>query len=432
MKRILTCAGLAAVGAVSLQAQSTGDAQPAKPWNVSVNVRGFYDDNYLTAPSSRSDGGVTKQGSWGAAITPSVGYDIISDLTTLSAKATYDGRWYADRDSDKMDHSFLFDLDLKHSFSDRYKLGVYDSFVYSIEPLLLAPDSGPTASVLRSDGSGIRNSSGLTFDASMTEKFGVQFHYANGLYVYDDSDDTTWSALLDRIENTPGLDFRYKFQPTFTGLVGYQYQWVDYTSDNKLYSPTDPSPYNDPSIRNNTSHFAYIGGEHAWNTRFATQARVGVQITDFQNVPEPNDNNVVGPYADASLSYQYSEGSNLILGVKHTRTPTDVASYFGAVPTGESPTTLDTASTTTYFAVVHRITAKLIATGRAQWQYSEFNGGAANGQADNYYGFDAKLAYELTKYVFAEGGYGFDRLDSDLPNRSFSRNRVWLGFRGSF
>lgn len=432
MKRILTCAGLAAVGAVSLQAQSAGDAQPAKPWNVSANVRGFYDDNYLTAPSNRSDGGVTKEGSWGAAVGASVGYDIVSDVTTLASKLAYDGRWYAARDEDTIDHSILFDLDLKHSFSERYKLDVKDSFVYSIEPMLLAPDNAPSATFLRASGTGYRNNGRIDFTAGMTEKFSVDLFYSNGLYQYEDDGTSTWSAVLDRMENTPGVDLRYQVQPSTSALVGYKYSWVDYTSDSKLYSPTDPSPYNDPSIRNNTSHFAYVGGEHNFNTRLTAQAKVGIQITEFTNVPEPADDSSVGPYADASIGYQYSEGSRIVLGVIHARTPTDVATYSGQLPSGENPTTLDTSATTTYLAVVHRITAKLIATGRAQWQMSEFNGGTVDGESDNYYALEANLAYELTKYVFAEAGYSFDRLDSDLENRSFSRNRVWLGFRGSF
>ena len=42
------------------------------------------------------------------------------------------------------------------------------------------------------------------------------------------------------------------------------------------------------------------------------------------------------------------------------------------------------------------------------------------------------LSYEINKFLSAEAGYNFDRLDSDLDQRSFTRNRVYVGIRGSY
>jgi len=49
------------------------------------------------------------------------------------------------------------------------------------------------------------------------------------------------------------------------------------------------------------------------------------------------------------------------------------------------------------------------------------------------------MTYEINKFVALEGGYNFDRLDSELSsvhnsgwNRSYTRNRVYIGIRGTY
>jgi len=45
---------------------------------------------------------------------------------------------------------------------------------------------------------------------------------------------------------------------------------------------------------------------------------------------------------------------------------------------------------------------------------------------------DVGLTYTLNSYVALEGGYLWDRLDSDIPYRAFSRNRGYLGVRATY
>ena len=57
MKKIVASVGLVALGASGInavQAQDVSSPPPEKPWNVSASLRGFYDDNYVTAPTPRS------------------------------------------------------------------------------------------------------------------------------------------------------------------------------------------------------------------------------------------------------------------------------------------------------------------------------------------------------------------------------------------
>jgi hypothetical protein len=42
------------------------------------------------------------------------------------------------------------------------------------------------------------------------------------------------------------------------------------------------------------------------------------------------------------------------------------------------------------------------------------------------------LEYRFTPNWATEFGYNYDRLDSDLPFRSFTRNRVYAGVRATY
>ena len=75
MKKFIASAGLVAVGATGLHAAYAPGLSPletSKPWSISATVRGFYDDNYATAPSSFTG----KKDSYGIELSPSAAINI--------------------------------------------------------------------------------------------------------------------------------------------------------------------------------------------------------------------------------------------------------------------------------------------------------------------------------------------------------------------
>src|ERR1700761_4483413 len=62
MKKFVVSAGLVAIGAASVQSlmadDANGIAATPKAWNVSASLRGFYDDNYSTAPNKKGSFGI--------------------------------------------------------------------------------------------------------------------------------------------------------------------------------------------------------------------------------------------------------------------------------------------------------------------------------------------------------------------------------------
>jgi opacity protein-like surface antigen len=416
MKSLITCAGLAAVGMVNLDAQPIGEPSLSKPWSVSAKLRGFYDSNYNTVPDSGTI--YTKEDSFGFSVAPSLGVNFFRDQTTLSLRYDFDLRWYESREDDELDMYHAGTLDLAHSFNERYRLELHDTFAYTDEPMV---GEGQAATFVRTKGNNLRNYAGIGLVGSFTEYWGFRVGYENTLYDYEERGPGSRSALLDRLEHKATVDLRRVLQPTTTALLGYSFGYTTYTADERLASgSTLMSDY-----RDYLSHFAFAGLNHEFNPQFDTQIRVGAQIADFKNAHDDH----VRPYADAALGYRYAEGSRIQVGVKSGFVSTDIAldqSYSGV--------TLATDSTTLYVGLSHRLTERLTAQARGQWQMLQYIGQGIgyNDEWDNYYAADASLIYQINPNLAVDVGYLYDKLDSDIAIRGYTRHRAYLGLRATY
>lgn len=417
MKTTITSASLLALSALCLPSAQAQDN--TKPWNVSASLRGFYDDNWNTLPS----GDANKRSSYGFDLSPSAGYKNSFELADVDLRYTYGMKFYESRTSNQADHSHQFDGKVTHDFPERFKLTVTDSFVVSQEPGVLET-SGVTTTALRQNGNNIRNAVGVTLGVDLSRTTSIEAAYNNSVYEYDSKGvANSTSALLDRVEHLMRLDLRCKPVDTTMWLAGYQFGITDQTGKDLL------TGVGLPEVRNSRSHYGYVGVDHTFNPQLLGSARVGVQYTEFPNasqslVAEPGS--TVTPYADFSGTYAYSPEGSVQLGIKHNRNQTDVAAG-----------TLDAASTTVYTSVNHKFFGKLTGSLIAQYQLTEFRGGTADGLSDNIFLTGVNFSYELIKErLFAEAGYNYDRLDSDLgkigQNRSFYRNRVFLGLKATY
>eukprot|EP00825_Cyclidium_porcatum_P003300 TRINITY_DN11531_c0_g1_i3.p2 TRINITY_DN11531_c0_g1~~TRINITY_DN11531_c0_g1_i3.p2 ORF type:complete len:246 (+),score=17.55 TRINITY_DN11531_c0_g1_i3:88-825(+) len=242
MKKILASAGLVALSAVSSQAASApvlSPQQESKPWTVSASLRGFYDDNYATAPN-----GPLRRDSIGFEVNPSAGLNYVRDMTQLMASYRFGLRWYEDRINNEFDFSHQFSVSLHHQFNEKYSLKVYDDFVSAQEPTLLNP--AQNVQVLRVNGNNIRNTAGLDFRADLTEHVALEPGYTFTLYDYKQRGNQSYSATLDRNEHLGKMGLRWvKMLERTDGILGYQYQAIDHTSNDSL-APAG-SPYLDPS-----------------------------------------------------------------------------------------------------------------------------------------------------------------------------------------
>src|SRR5713101_9552983 len=191
MKRLIASAGLVAVGATGLQAAYAPGLTPmetSKTWSVAASLRGFYDDNYNTAPSHPSDPSIPNaKGSFGAEISPQFALNLPGDQTFVGASYVYTLRYYEARANNNTDHTHEFNAKLDHRFSERYRVAFSDSFAYSQEPEVVEAGgtiSAPKTTPLRTDADGLRNRVSLKLTGQVTELLGFEATYQNTWYNY--------------------------------------------------------------------------------------------------------------------------------------------------------------------------------------------------------------------------------------------------------
>jgi hypothetical protein len=431
MNKITTTAGFFALGAASLHAAvnapMVGSVEAQKPWSISATLRGFYDDNYATAPK------FLKRDSYGFEVSPSAALNLVREQTTFGLNYTYDLRWYDDRRDHKDDQSHLVNAKLSHAFTERYKADVSDSFVVAQEPTILDPNQVITVP-LRTEGDNMRNTVSASFSAGLTENTDVVLGYTNNWYDYDQRGVGSRSALLDRVENYGRIDLRQVLLPTTVGVIGYQFGAVDYNSPDPIGVFLTPTGFAliPADVRDSYHHYMYIGVDQSITSQLNASVRVGAEYTDYHERKKilGTEDNQWGPYADANATWTYMPRSYVQLGVRHQRAATDVGFLGGTTPTQ------DMEATTVYASLNHQIASKLVGSIVGTYQHSTFEAGAANNLADDFFLAGINLTYEINKFLAAEVGYNYDRLDSELSKigvpRSYTRNRVYIGIRASY
>jgi hypothetical protein len=429
MKMIIASASLAALGVVGLQAAyapGLSANEQAKPWSVSATLRGFYDDNIATSPNQFAIN------SFGLEFVPGVSYYMPMDQTLFAASAKYGLKYYSDRPGNKVDQSVIADVKLDHAFSETSKLTLTDSFVLSQEPEVLYP--GLYATKMRLNEDAMRNIFNILYSGKFSDQFGFEAGYNFAWYDYSENY-YAWS--LDRFEHLPHIDFRWQVMPELVSLIGYQFGYVDHTyggtygSVNPAYAGTSMANLKSSS-RDEYSHYIYLGADYSFSTKFSTAIRLGGQFTTWPNVDDAPTTTQVSdsspiPYADASATYTYLEGSFVQLGVKHTRVQTDLLA-------------LDQEATILYGVINHKFTPNITANLIGQYQRGDFyqlyttgmGGQVSNSFADNFFVLGFNTTYQFNQYLAAEVGYNFDRLDSDIQGSSYTRNRVYIGLKATY
>ena len=414
MKHVLTSAGLLALGAVTLHAYDPemSRQRTGRPWALGATVRGFYDDNVAT---SHTD----KQGSFGVQVSPSIHVNLPLEQTFISLGYVYGLNWYDNRD-ENIDQSHEFNARLDHKFSPRHDISVADSFVYSSEPTL-ADQGGIITSPIRTDSSVFHNTGSISDNLGLTKKWALGMGYVNNWSNYEQDGDGSRSALLDRIEQLFRADLRYLFNPHFVGLIGYNFGLNNYTGDEYL----DPViKVHKSDFRDSYVHRGYVGFEYDITARLVTSLRIGAQYTDYHESGESS----VSPYLDASLTYRYLPGGSLQFGIRHDNSATDVAN----VDTTTGVPTLDAGTTAVYGQLTHQLTRSLTGSLNAQYQNSIFNNGLYDGQSEGFWMLGANLEYRFNNHWSVDTGYNYDNLSSDVPGRSYDRNRVYVGVHVSY
>lgn len=224
-------------------------------------------------------------------------------------------------------------------------------------------------------------------------------------------------------ENSVDAQLRFHVMPDTTVFVGYNFKAGDYTGDEIVAL----NPFNLQLIRSDArnyyAHSGIAGIEHAFNESLSMSLSGGATYTDNYN----SGATTVSPTAVASLTYTYLPGSSLTFGFRHARNATDTIA-----PDANGNITQDQESSTIFLNLVHRLTPRITATVNGTIQDSEFRGGQANNETEVLYLIGLNLAYAFNEHFSTEIGYNFDKVDSDIVERSYDRNYVYIGVTAAY
>jgi len=424
MRKFFVCAGLAVAGTTGLHAAYAPDLntmEASKLWSVSGTLRGFYDDNYNTAPS-----GPFKRDSFGFEFSPSLSLNVPLQQTEIGARATYGLYYYQDRMSQggrPIDQTGQMDLWLDHAFTERWQAKVQDSLAIGQEPELI--NQGVP---YRVSGDNLHNTGIATLDTQWTRLMGTELSYQNNIYHYSSNPN---QGLLDLIQHDIALNVNWRLQPELLVFVGYQYEQINYTGNEIIGVNAAPNVNYLSDSRDNRSHYGYVGAQYNPLDNVELDARAGIQYVSYYNPPAglPSTDSL-SPYANISATYTYLPGSYVQLGFTQTRNSTDIAAVSG------NKVTLDQESSTVYGALNHQITPRITGNVVGKIQYSTFNQGALNNQPQTWYSAGLNLAYAFNPHLSAEVGYNFDYLTTATGGGQtalgYHRNRIYIGVTGTY
>ena len=421
MKKLFVSLGLAAVGTAGLHAAYAPDSPDnSKMWNLSATLRGFYDDNYTTTPQ--------KHGSFGIEASPSFSLNMPLQQTEIGLRYTYGLYYYQQRENNgqsPIDQTHQLDLWLDHAFSSRWEARVEDTVSVSQDPGLTAVG---TATPQRVDGNNLVNTVAASLRTDWTREFSTELSYVNSVYDYENSGGTalqpSYAGLLDRLEQTIGLDLQWHVSPTTTALIGYKFSQVNFTGNEQIALNAASMPYYSNS-RDNWSQSGSVGLQHNFLDNLKGTANVGVQYTEYYN--DPSATSSLGPIADASLIYTYASGSYAQLGVTESRNATDTVQI-----DSQGQITLDQESTVVYGSINQSVTPKLMGSLVGRYQYSVYHNGQFNSQSADFSTVGLNLSYAFNRHVSSDIGYNFDWYTTPVPGQGYTRNRVYLGVTATY
>jgi hypothetical protein len=426
MKKFFVSVGLIAAGTASLQGAYAPDwnSMEASMWRVSGTLRGFYDDNYETAPNG------TKQGSFGFEFSPEFELNVPLQQTELGVRYTYGLYYYQRREElgqNPIDQTHQFDLWVDHAFTERWQARVQDSFAMGQEPELIDPN---TSVLTRTEGNNVSNTGSLAVNTIWTRLFSTVFNYQNAFFDYQNSGGTavapSLAGLMNRIDQSVSLDLQWHVAPETVALIGGMFDWVNYVGDEPIAIDSITSTTYYSSSRNSRSYFGYVGVQHSMLANLSFTAKGGVQYSDNYN--DPSGATSLNPYADISLIYTYLPGCYAQAGFTQTRNATDQVSP----DPNNGSIAMSTESSTVYASINHKLTPRLLGTVIGRWQHSVYNQGLYNNQSDDYYNLGVNLSYSFNPHFSVDAGYNLDYLTSQIPGYSYTRNRVYLGVTAAY
>jgi len=363
----------------------------------SVSVRGGYDDNVNTSS-------VFEQESAFVSIGGTLAYNFGSPRTQLSL-TTGGGYTYYLSDilgGENYDANIYLALSATHKATPRltFAASVYASYQTQ-------PDFDLNVALNRRSGNFFYTSDKFSMSYLWTPRFSTVTSYTLGVVKYEDADVADFE---DRFENTLGNEFRFLVLPTTSLIAEYRIMFINYDNN---------------GLRDSISNFALVGIDHSFSPRFNISLRGGAEFRDYDNAVLNQNTNVTDPYFEGTLIYAVGKRTSISWTNRYGLEEPDVA-------LAQRRTTFRTG-----LSVRHDFTSR-ISTNLAFYYEHDHNDeffdlfNFSPSFNDDVFDLVLSVRYAISRNFAVEAGYNFTDFESDLPLRSYTRNRVWGGLNFSF
>lgn len=411
MKRsfLSTLAAASAIGAAQASLYHIQDeAQESIPlkWTAGVNLT--WDDN--VNPTATGIGANDDA----VSVNPFVGLSFVSitPQTTLDVYARVGAIYYFDEPaalgSEDIYGQARAGVNLTHRFSERLRFSSRNHVSYELEP-----DYSYGYATSRQVGEYLYWQTDNSVGYRWTERLGTYTGFTLSGLDYDSS-----VPNADRFTWTVYNQFRYQLTEQTVLTADYRYSE---TSGDGLASDS-------------TNHYLLGGVEHRFTPNTIMIARIGAQ---FREVDDVGADETTDPYAELAFNTRVNEQfmvrSFLRYGIEDYDTVVNV--FPGPLVEFDSRQTLrigvtgeyELSQALTIFGGVDYITTDY-EDGRSAVTSVPVAASASEDIINAYVGVSMKF----TENLYGNVSYNYTDSSSDLPNRSYDRNRVNLGVRAEF
>ncbi len=354
------------------------------PVKISVSVNGGYDDN----PNGGSSG------SSGSAFV-GAGLNLSYDFGTLRTRASLQSgtgfTYFPDLTSNRYDPNLFLNLSVTHQVNLRATLTAAVSVSYRSEP-----DFSNTLSLDRRMGNYFSTSDSLSLSYQWLPRISTATSYSLGTVLYDD---TSVADTHNRVDQSFSQSIRFLYLPVTTLVVDYG---------------LSASLYNGGLDRNSLNQTLLVGFDHTVSPKLQGFLRGGIEFRTTDNSVLQN-NDGLNPHFEGGLTYSLTGKTTL--------------SWNASYGTQESYVPLSSASLTfsTGLVASHVFTPRISANLACYYRHNN------NGGVEIFPGIDTSfnedsldlslgLSYSINRFLSATAGYSHTEVQSDLPDRSYSRN----------
>jgi hypothetical protein len=365
------------------------------PFTLSAAVREEYDSNIFTSSTNEI-------ASWKTILTPSVLFTYPMDNTTFSARAEFDGTYYSNRSPDWDTGASLL-ARINHNFTDRFSIDIRDFIRYAQEPEIF---SGGSPIALQREGSYLANTASLQFNAEWTPIFSTVTGWVNEVYDYQDD---IIAITENQMTNTISQDFRWLISPTVTFVFGGSYTDVSY----------------DSAPRNYQTLAIYAGADWLMSPTMILGGRVGGQFVELED-----GNSDPAPFGEVFYDWQIGAKSSLDARFEYSFQNTDIVTSYG-----QEAATFTLGFDYQWTPLISSRLEGIVQVG--SYNQNAFLPGTPVTQSfdENLYGVNISGIYNVNNWLDLEVGYSYVQVTNDnaaFSLRSYDRNRIWFGVRGTY